>query len=440
MTLALLHTVYLYVLLRRSDRHLALRQRGVTVHFEGVGSKQRKRAPPAKGGSKRAGVRSVTVRRLPSLVTGFGPMPPVYVDGSAAHGNSGVGVWYGKGHRLNLAGKLAAASDNNFAELAAVYFTLLRHPINKRLTIHTDSMFVLHRVNGLLMPLGSAQAGGGRAGTGALLRAVEWMLLMRRAPTTLRKVAAHGGHACNDTADALAALGAAGKGDFGGQAMWVPEDTSGLWERWLGRGCSAAVQWVRFLCNVHSDAAAATCMRRLQPLDSHMEVTDCVALDCEMVGVGPGGVESQLARVGLVNDSGNVLLECWVAPDAPVTDYRTRFSGVREADLVGACSSDHVRATVRGLLRGRVLVGHALANDLAVLQQHEHELELGDVRDTAAYLPLCNARGKPRKLKHLAKEVLGASIQGGEHSPVEDARAALYIYLQLAHQWEASLR
>ena len=50
-------------------------------------------------GSKRAGVRSVTVRRLPSLVTGFGPMPPVYVDGSAAHGNSGVGVWYGKGHR-----------------------------------------------------------------------------------------------------------------------------------------------------------------------------------------------------------------------------------------------------------------------------------------------------------------------------------------------------
>jgi len=79
----------------------ALRERGVTVHFEGVGSKHRKRAPP-KGGSKRAGVRSVTVRRLPSLVTGFGPMPPVYVDGSAADSRSGVGVWYGKGHRCAL--------------------------------------------------------------------------------------------------------------------------------------------------------------------------------------------------------------------------------------------------------------------------------------------------------------------------------------------------
>jgi len=31
-----------------------------------------------------------------------------------------------------------------------------RHPINQALTIHTDSMFVLHRVNGLLMPLGCA--------------------------------------------------------------------------------------------------------------------------------------------------------------------------------------------------------------------------------------------------------------------------------------------
>jgi hypothetical protein len=72
----------------------------------------------------------------------------------------------------------------------------------------------------------SAQAGGGRAGTGALLRAVEWMLLMRRAPTTLRKVAAHGGHACNDTADALAALGAAGKGDFGGQVCGSSHNAS----------------------------------------------------------------------------------------------------------------------------------------------------------------------------------------------------------------------
>jgi hypothetical protein len=66
------------------------------------------------------------------------------------------------------------------------------------------------------------EGGGRRAGTGALLRAIRWMLLMRRATTTLRKVTAHGGHAGNDTADALAALGADGKGDHGGQVCVWP--------------------------------------------------------------------------------------------------------------------------------------------------------------------------------------------------------------------------
>jgi hypothetical protein len=206
------------------------------------------------------------------------------------------------------------------------------------------------------------------------------------------------------------------------QAMWAPEDTHGLWDVWVGRGGAAAARWVRFLCNTHSDAAHLSLMRRLQPLNAHTEVTDCVALDCEMVGVGPGtceeaavgwsfplvdwykahgvwcgtskvarwrvltqgetpcisskahmlgdcpgGVQSQLARVSVVNDSGNVLLDSMVAPTAPVTDYRTRWSGVREADLVGAPPFDAVRESVRQLLHGRVLVGHALENDLAVL-------------------------------------------------------------------------
>lgn len=33
-------------------------------------------------------------------------------------------------------------------------------------------------------------------------------------------------------------------------------------------------------------------------------------------------------------------------------------------------------------------------------------------------------------LKQLSAEELGLSIQDGEHSPVDDARAALYLYLK----------
>ncbi len=35
---------------------------------------------------------------------------------------------------------------------------------------------------------------------------------------------------------------------------------------------------------------------------------------------------------------------------------------------------------------------------------------------------------RARALRHLAVEELGLTIQEGEHSPVDDARAALYIY------------
>lgn len=55
------------------------------------------------------------------------------------------------------------------------------------------------------------------------------------------------------------------------------------------------------------------------------------------------------------------------------------------------------------------------------------------IRDTATYPPLMRAprpgrRPKPRALRHLAKEELGLDIQSGEHTPVDDARAALYLY------------
>ncbi len=40
------------------------------------------------------------------------------------------------------------------------------------------------------------------------------------------------------------------------------------------------------------------------------------------------------------------------------------------------------------------------------------------------------ARPVPRALRKLAEEHLGLAIQEGERSPVDDARAALYLYLQ----------
>ena len=109
-----------------------------------------------------------------------------------------------------------------------------------------------------------------------------------------------------------------------------------------------------------------------------------IGIDCEMVGVGRNGVESILARVSIVNYFGDILYDTFVAPRKTVTDYRTHVSGVRRADLVGAPHFKEVQQQVSELLEGKILVGHALKNDMQVLfLDHPKRMR----RDTSEYKP-----------------------------------------------------
>lgn len=172
-------------------------------------------------------------------------------------------------------------------------------------------------------------------------------------------------------------------------------------------------------------------------------LTRVLAVDCEMVGVGPGGVRSSLARVCLVNERGAVVLDTHVAQRERVTDHRTRVSGVRPEHLEGAPDAAEVRRRVGELIEGRVLVGHAVSHDLkALMLGHPRAL----LRDTARYPPLMRSAGAPgrrpkaRRLRDLASQHLGLVIQEGEHSPVDDARAALYLYQLHRKAWEGALK
>ena len=87
------------------------------------------------------------------------------------------------------------------------------------------------------------------------------------------------------------------------------------------------------------------------------------------------------------------------------------------------------------ILQGLKMPGHIsiICSDSvqALLLSHPRKL----IRDTARYPPLMRAtapgrRPKPRALRHLAAQHLALAIQAGEHSPVDDARAALYLYLR----------
>ncbi|CBQ70803.1 related to REX4-strong similarity to X.laevis XPMC2 protein [Sporisorium reilianum SRZ2] len=165
-----------------------------------------------------------------------------------------------------------------------------------------------------------------------------------------------------------------------------------------------------------------------------------LAIDCEMVGVGDKGSESILARVSIVNFHGATIMDRFVRPQEKVTDYRTWVSGVRPQDLRNAPSFSEVQGEVANLIKGKVLVGHAIQNDLkALLLSHPKPL----IRDTATFQPLRDlAKTKYPSLKKLAKLVLGIDIQleGESHSSVEDARATMAVFRSQKPKWDEMLR
>ncbi len=167
-----------------------------------------------------------------------------------------------------------------------------------------------------------------------------------------------------------------------------------------------------------------------------------VALDCEMVGVGSNGRESALARCSVVDEQGKVLYDRHVQVDERVTDFRTKYSGVRAKDLKNdSVTFRACQQKVAALLRGKILVGHALSNDLKVLLLPHPRQQM---RDTARWPPLMrttrHGKRRPRKLRDLVLEHLDRKIQEGEHGSVEDATAAMDLYKLFAADWEASLR
>ncbi|EOA31192.1 hypothetical protein CARUB_v10014358mg [Capsella rubella] len=173
----------------------------------------------------------------------------------------------------------------------------------------------------------------------------------------------------------------------------------------------------------------------LTPVNDDSSLTDEVAMDCEMVGVSQG-TKSALGRVTLINKWGNVLYDEFVRPVERVVDFRTHISGIRPRDLRKAKDFRVAQTKVAELIKGKILVGHALHNDLkALLLTHPKK----DIRDTAEYQPFL--KGKTRKsLKHLAAEFLGADIQNGEHCPIDDARAAMMLYQKNRREWEKNVK
>ncbi|KAE8289241.1 Interferon-stimulated 20 kDa exonuclease-like 2 [Larimichthys crocea] len=170
--------------------------------------------------------------------------------------------------------------------------------------------------------------------------------------------------------------------------------------------------------------------------------TKYLAIDCEMVGSGPKGSINQLARCSIVSYEGDVVYDKFIKPSMPVTDYRTRWSGIRRSDLVNATPYAEARKEILRLLMGKVVIGHAIHNDFKVLGYSHPGSQ---TRDTSR-IPLLNQKaGFPANecasLKRLTKAIFNREIQTGRkgHSSVEDARATMELYKVVEQEWERQL-
>ncbi|NXH49218.1 AEN nuclease, partial [Dicaeum eximium] len=167
-----------------------------------------------------------------------------------------------------------------------------------------------------------------------------------------------------------------------------------------------------------------------------------VAIDCEMVGTGPQGKLSELARCSVVNYEGDVIYDKYVLPELPIVDYRTRWSGITKQHMKNAIPFKAAQAEILKILKDKIVVGHAIHNDFQALKYFHPK---DRTRDTSQSPVLKKRARLPIRanvsLKNLARHLLHKKIQVGckGHSSVEDAQTAMELYRLVEVQWEKEL-
>jgi RNA exonuclease 1 len=159
-----------------------------------------------------------------------------------------------------------------------------------------------------------------------------------------------------------------------------------------------------------------------------------LAMDCEMCITSPEGVSPQvfsLTRISIIDWDGQTVMDEFVKPENPITNYLTQYSGITPEMLEGVTTSlkDVQQKLLEILTPQAILIGHSLNSDLNALHV-THPF----IIDTALLFP--HPRGPPLKssLKWLCSKYLSREIQKGSgstgHNSVEDARACLDLVKQ----------
>ncbi|CAG8279376.1 unnamed protein product [Penicillium nalgiovense] len=189
----------------------------------------------------------------------------------------------------------------------------------------------------------------------------------------------------------------------------------------------------------------AACTKRGEPHQAHTFTggsmhRKAIVVGCEMIKTTVS--TSVLAFITAIDFlTGEVLINSYVAPTAPVTNWLTPVSGVTPEAMDAAItdgkaflSNDAVRRALNKFLdKDTVVIGHALQHDLRALNLlHGRIVDTSVVTAEAVFSNFTSKTRLPRiwGLKTLSKELLGIDIQPElAHNPLEDALATREVLI-----------
>ncbi|OQD69210.1 hypothetical protein PENPOL_c002G08535 [Penicillium polonicum] len=178
-----------------------------------------------------------------------------------------------------------------------------------------------------------------------------------------------------------------------------------------------------------------------RPANPNPNHRKAIVLDCEMIETTV--CTSELVFITAIDFlTGEVLINSYVTPNAPVTNWLTPVSGITQEKMDTAIAEGNVfvsNADARGALRkflnrDTVLIGHALQHDLRTLSLiHGRIVDTAIVTSEAVFPSVSAKTTLPRVwgLDTLAEELIGIKTQGGEegHNSLEDALASREILI-----------
>lgn len=169
----------------------------------------------------------------------------------------------------------------------------------------------------------------------------------------------------------------------------------------------------------------------------------CLVLDTETTGLK---VEhARIISVGTVNIEGTEIeadgeLSFLIDPGEPIPAESTKIHGLCDADVEGAGSFAEVAPSLTDAIDGRVVVGHNIGFDLAILANEHKRAGLDwtapPALDTGLLARALNPNLPDGSLEAIAAW-LGVEIIG-RHTALGDARAAAQIYFHLVPKLSAA--